>query len=285
MSDQNPPVPGPANAEQPPTASPDETAALPQADGAVPAAAGDTAQLPPQPAAGWAAAPTAAAPAPPGWTPTPPSGPRRWWDEATSTGGGRAALLGVAVLAGLFVLAGVALSTALVVGNHFGDDDGFVTSNRGWMGQDDQMGPGNRNGMGQGQGNGNGNGNGKNKGQGNPNGKQQAPGQANPADPGIPGLGRGRGAGAAPGAVLHGEFTTDLTGTPTVMVVQSGQVTAYTPGKSLTVKSTDGYEATYTLDATTATTGKNATQLANGVQVRVLAAKEGMKVTALVVGD
>ena len=69
------------------------------------------------------------------------------------------------------------------------------------------------------------------------------------------------------------------------MVVQTGQVTAYTAGKSLTVKSTDGFEATYTLDATTATTGKNATQLANGVQVRVLAAKEGMKVTALVVGD
>ena len=34
------------------------------------------------------------------------------------------------------------------------------------------------------------------------------------------------------------------------MVVQTGQVTAYTAGKSLTVKSTDGFEATYTLDGT-----------------------------------
>ena len=51
----------------------------------------------------------------------------------------------------------------------------------------------------------------------------------------------GMGAGAALGAVLHGEFTTNLTGTPTVMVVQTGQVTAYTAGKSLTVKSTDGF--------------------------------------------
>ena len=86
------------------------------------------------------------------------------------------------------------------------------------------------------------------------------------------------------GAVLHGEFTTNLTGTPTVMVVQTGQVTAYTAGKSLTVKSTDGFEATYTLDGTATTAGRNAAPLATGVQVRVVAAKDGMKVTALVVG-
>ena len=84
--------------------------------------------------------------------------------------------------------------------------------------------------------------------------------------------------------MLHGEFTTNLTGTPTVMVVQSGQVTAYTAGKSLTVKSTDGFEATYTLDGGTATTGRNAAALATGVQVHVVAAKDGMKVTTLVVG-
>ena len=93
----------------------------------------------------------------------------------------------------------------------------------------------------------------------------------------------GRGA-AGLGAVLHGEFTTNVTGTPTVMVVQTGQVTAYTAGKSLTVKSADGYEATYVLDATTATAGRGGAEPANGVQVRVLAAKDGMKVTTLVVG-
>ena len=106
---------------------------------------------------------------------------------------------------------------------------------------------------------------------------------ANPANPANPGMGMGRGA-AGLGAVLHGEFTTNVTGTPTVMVVQTGQVTAYTAGKSLTVKSTDGYEATYVLDATTATAGRGGAQLSNGVQVRVLAAKDGMKVTTLVVG-
>ena len=108
---------------------------------------------------------------------------------------------------------------------------------------------------------GNGNGNGQNKGQGNR--RQQAPGQANPmvpgnpVAPGNPGLGMGRGAAGAMGAVLHGEFTTNVTGTPTVMVVQTGQVTVYTAGKSLTVKSTDGFEATYILTATAPPTGRS----------------------------
>ena len=86
------------------------------------------------------------------------------------------------------------------------------------------------------------------------------------------------------GAVLHGEFTTNLTGTPTVMVVQTGQVTAYTAGKSLTVKSADGFEATYTLTGTAPLTARNGATLATGVQAQVLAAKDGMKVTALAVG-
>ena len=144
-------------------------------------------------------------------------------------------------------------------------------------------------------GNGNGNGNGNGKRQGNGDGPQQAPGQAVPADPANPGnpgkrlgqgngMGMGRGAAGGLGAVLHGEFTTNVTGTPTVMVVQTGQVTAYTAGKSLTVKSTDGFEATYTLDGSAVTAGPAAGQLANGVQVRVLAAKDGMKVTALSIG-
>jgi hypothetical protein len=284
MSDQSTPVPDPSHPEQPPTA--DQTAALPPYDGAEGAA--DTAALPPQ-----QPAPAASVPAPPGWVPAAapaaavPSGPRRWWNEATSTGGGRAALAAVAVLTALFVVAGIGLTAALVVAHHRGGDRGFMTGSRGddWF---DQQGPG----MGRGNGNGNGKGLGKKQGQGN--GRQQAPGQATPmmpgtpvvpGNPGNPGLGMGRGAAAAMGAVLHGEFTTNLTGTPTVMVVQTGQVTAYTAGKSLTVKSTDGFEATYTLDATTTpTTGRNATALATGVQVHVVAAKDGMKVTALVVG-
>ena len=273
MSDQNPPVPDPAHPEQPPTGAGDQTAALPQADGAAGVGAADTAALPPQ-----QAVPAAAVPAPPGWTPpaAAPSGPRRWWDEATSTGGGRAALVAVAVLAALFVVVGMGLTTALVLSHHRGGDGDFGIS------RGDEVRPGN----GMGRGNGNGNGKNKDRGQGN----EDLPGRANPANPVNPanpanpnGLRRGAGA-ALGGAVLHGEFTTNLTGTPTVMVVQTGQVTAYTAGKSLTVKSTDGFEATYTLDGGTATTGRNATALATGVQVRVVAAKDGMKVTALVVG-
>jgi len=279
MSDQNPPVPDPGHPEQPPTASADQTAALPQADGGAGVGAADTAALPPQ-----QPAPAAAVPAPPGWTPAAapaaaaPSGPQRWWNEATSTGGGRAALVAVAVLAALFVVAGIGLTAAVVVAHHRGGDGDFGIS------RGDEMGPGA--GMGRGNGNGNGKNKNKNRGQGN----EDAPGRANPvnpanpANPNIPN-GLGRGAGAALGnAVLHGEFTTNLTGTPTVMVVQSGQVTAYTAGKSLTVKSTDGFEATYTLDGGTATTGRNTAALATGVQVHVVAAKDGMKVTTLVVG-
>jgi hypothetical protein len=65
------------------------------------------------------------------------------------------------------------------------------------------------------------------------------------------------------------------------MVVQTGEVTAYTAGKSMTVKSTDGFEATYTLDAATSATGRGGAQVATGSQVRVLAAKDGMKVVWL----
>jgi hypothetical protein len=299
MTDQSTPGTDPTDPEQPATPAQDETAALPQADGAV--GAGDTAALPPQPPAapGWGAAPTAAAPAPPGWTPGPaaaagtPSGPRRWWNEATSTGGGRAALVAVAVLGAFIIVAGIGLSAALVVAHHRGGDDrGFVTSSRDRMGQRDQQGPGQRHGMGQGkdqgQRQGQGQGQRQGPGQGRPQGgggMPQAPGQADPANPTSPRQGMGMGAAAgALGAVLHGEFTTNLSGTPTVMLVQTGQVTAYTAGKSLTVKSTDGFEATYTLDGSAVTAGRGSTTLANGVQVRVVAAKDGMKVTALVVG-
>ncbi|HYN65959.1 MAG TPA: hypothetical protein VES93_03660 [Ornithinibacter sp.] len=254
MSDQNTPVPDPAQPARPEQSGP-------------------------------------AAPAPPQWrggggsaaSPGAPSAPRRWWNEATSTGGGRAALVGVAVLGVLFLVTGLGLVTAVAVAQHRGGDErGFVFSTRDGRNMGPGMGKGNdrRNGPGA-NGQDKGQNKGQNKGQGN--GRHQANGGGAPANPANPGSGTGRGV-AGLGAVLHGEFTTNVTGTPTVMVVQTGSVTAYTAGKSLTVKSTDGYEATYTLDATTATTGRGAVQPATGVQVRVLAAKEGMKVTTLVVG-
>jgi len=279
MSDPNAPVPDPANPEQPsqpavPAA--DGATALPQADGTVGPGAADTAALPPQPGpppAGWGPASSAGAPAgygPRGPAAGTPSGPARWWNEATSTGGGRAALAAVAVLATLFVVAGIGLTAALVLSHHRGgDDSGFIAGPRDAGRLGPQQGPG----MGRGNGNR----------QGTDDVPRPAPGQPDPARPGN-GRGTGLGAAGGLGAVLHGEFTTNLTGTPTVMVVQTGQVTAYTAGKSLTVRSTDGFEATYTLDGTAVTAGRNAASLATGVQVRVVAAKDGMKVTALVVG-
>jgi hypothetical protein len=273
MSDQSTPVPDPSRPDQQPPGA-DDTAPLPPQQAQQPQPA------PAQPAGpGWGAGPPAAAPAPPGWVPSgapagPPSGPRRWWSEATSTGGGRAALGLAAALAALMVVVGMGLTAALVVSHHRGGERGFMTSGRDGRGDFDQQGP--RLGRGNGL-----NPNGG-QGRGNANRVPQPPGQGAPVAPGGPR--QGLGAGAALGAVLHGEFTTSVTGTPTVMVVQTGQVTAYTAGKSLTVKSTDGFTATYTLDGTAPVIGDAANPVAVGATVRVVAAKQGMKVTALVVG-
>ncbi len=268
MSDQSTPGPVPSHPEQPAA----DTAALPPQQ-----------VVPGQPAgAGWSAAPSAASPAPPGWVPPagPPSGARRWWSEATSTGGGRAALGLAAALAALVVVAGIGLTAALLVSHHDGGERGFMTSGRDGRGDFNQQGPG----TGMGRGNGINPNGGQGRGNGNSNPVPQVPGQGAPVAPGGPRQGMGLGAGAALGAVLHGEFTTSVTGTPTVMVVQSGQVTAYTAGKSMTVKSTDGFTATYTLDGTAPVLGKAAAPVAVGATLRVVAAKEGMKVTAVVVG-
>jgi hypothetical protein len=276
MSEQHPPVPDPSQPHQPDPSQPHQPdpSQPPQAD---PAA---TAHLPVAPAA----------PAPPEWSGAAPartrSGPGGWWRQATSTGGGRAALVVAGVLGVLFLVAGIGLAAALVVGHHRYEGRGYVTSSRG---DDEMMGPGNGMGRGNGYGRGQGQGQGNGKGNGNKNwnppGPQQGPGQANPANPANPGngmgLGMGRGMAGLGGAVLHGEFTTDVTGTPAVMVVQTGEVTAYTAGKSLTVKSADGFEATYTLDAAAPATGRTGAQLTTGAQVRVLAAKDGMKVVWL----
>src|SRR4051812_23922931 len=100
MNDPTAPGPDPASAAQPPAGAADASEAPPGQD----------------PARG-APAP-AAAPARPGYVPAAagtPSGPRRAWDEATSTGGGRAAVAVAAVLAALFVVAGIGLTAALVV--------------------------------------------------------------------------------------------------------------------------------------------------------------------------
>lgn len=270
----------------------DATAPLPPADATTPVPTADAAAPAPEGAVPPPVPPTAA-PAP-GWTPGPvphgaagvpaaapagPSAPRRLWGEATATTGGRVALVAVAVLATLLLVAGVGLAAALV--GHDRGRSAFAGDDRrtGWS--QDGQGPGRHqanDGMmpyGMGQRQGQGRGYGQDFGQGTPGQGQGGLGQGRGGTGGMGGLGA-----AGLGAVLHGEFTTSATGTPAVMVVQTGQVTAWTTGKSLAVRSSDGFSATYVLDASTTTRGTPA----QGSTVRVLAAKDGMKAVLVVAG-
>lgn len=116
-------------------------------------------------------------------------------------------------------------------------------------------------------------------------GRQLAPGQRKrmmglQPGPGIGGNGNGRGlgsllgAGAGLGAVQHGDFTVQgPSGTPVAMTLQRGTVTAAS-GTSVTVKSTDGFIATYAVDSSTR--GRT-TNLAKGDTVLVIAQKAGAK--------
>ncbi|HEX3004011.1 MAG TPA: hypothetical protein VHO27_07360 [Angustibacter sp.] len=90
-----------------------------------------------------------------------------------------------------------------------------------------------------------------------------------------------------PRGALHGELVVpqrDGTGTQTV-VVQTGEVTAVS-AKSLSLKSTDGYTATYVITSTTRVGARSAgiTSLKKGDTVSVLATKSGSTLTAVMVG-
>lgn len=202
------------------------------------------------------AVPTQAAPAGP-----PPPPPQGWWGQATSTGGGKAALVTAGVLGAVLLLVGVGVLGGLVGRVIDGRHDRIALtqerSGRGWM-----DGPGHR-------------------GLDRDRGDQRDRGGFGPGMPG-PRDGMGRGTAVLGGGVLHGEYTTTVNGTPTVMVVQTGEVRTYTSGRSLTVRSSDGFEATYSLDDSVVT-DQVAARLVTGAQVRVVAAKEGMKVTRLAV--
>jgi hypothetical protein len=98
--------------------------------------------------------------------------------------------------------------------------------------------------------------------------------------PGGPGMMGPRGA-------LHGELVVpqrDGTGTQTV-VVQSGTVTAVS-ATSLSVKSSDGYTATYVITSSTRVAARSGgiTSLKKGDEVHVAATKSGSTSTALMVG-
>lgn len=275
---------------------PAATAAQPPVEPAVPASPPAS---PPAPAPAGEPAWTAAAPhpdasgapgpsAPPGWAPPPrrPGTVRRTWDDATSSTGGRVAVGAVAVLATLLVVAVIGLGAALVGGHGRGD----VARGQAWFGRDDGRMPGRgdgRPGM---------------DGRRDPNGGPMMPGQrqrggtdgqgrqqGQQGDGDDSGLPQGRQRGITGGMmdgmnglddVLHGEFTTTATGSPVVMVLQVGEVTAYTASKTVTVKSADGFEGTYDLTGPYAST-RIGLPLEVGAQVRVVAAKDGMKATRL----
>ena len=123
-----------------------------------------------------------------------------------------------------------------------------------------------------------------------------APGRPAPPAPG-PGRGHGRlgpggfGAlhGLVGGPVLHGEFVTGgQNGSTTTVVVQSGSVTAKS-GSTITVRSTDTYTVTWTLnDSTTVRTGwaQGAVKdIAVGDQVRVEGTRSGPTTTARFVAE
>ncbi len=104
------------------------------------------------------------------------------------------------------------------------------------------------------------------------------------------GLGGGRGQGGLPnglgpmsglGGILHGEFVTGASGSAATMLFQVGEVTAYTKGSSLAVRSSDGFATTYQVDAASRLVASSATSISVGDTVRVLATKDGPTVTTV----
>jgi len=206
-----------------------------------------------------------------------------WFGRVWSRTGGKVAIL---VIAGLAVFAIAAASAAaMFLGTHdrqgrFGDRAGSAACAQGGRGEDMNCQGGmngqGRRGQGQGQGRQNGQGQGQGFGQG------QAPGQGQ-------GFGQGQGQGQAPGAngyqglgglgtlrdAVHGEVVIGGA-TPKTVLFQVGQVTDFKAGQSLTVKSSDGFSATYAL---TPTTTLPANGVASGASVRVIADKDGAKAT------
>ncbi|MEO7070159.1 MAG: hypothetical protein ABI131_06670, partial [Nostocoides sp.] len=87
----------------------------------------------------------------------------------------------------------------------------------------------------------------------------------------VPGPGGGA---VLPGAAgsLHGEFTQ---GQPaTTYLFQRGAVTVVS-STSMTVKSSDGFSATYAVSSSTQVRGANASQITDGTDVMVVANKKG----------
>lgn len=177
---------------------------------------------------------------------------RSMWGEATSTRGGTLAVVLAAASLGLVALLLAGL-TAVVIAREVTDDRGWWAGDSREMPGPEGMNPGRGPGQGQGQG---------------PPGQNRGEGREGTGD--LPGLGL-----PGAGGVLHGEAVIPGEGgTATRTVVfQRGQVTAVTADK-LTVRSTDGFSATYTIGADSRERlARKASTLATGDEVTVVATK------------
>jgi hypothetical protein len=121
-------------------------------------------------------------------------------------------------------------------------------------------------------------------------GEQGQPGQDGPRGFGHHGRGGPGGFGGlgGPRGALHGELVVpqeDGTGTRTI-TVQSGSVTAVSATR-LTVRSTDGFDATYVVGSSTrlAAGGQALSAVKVGHEVVVVATRNGSTLTAIRVGD
>jgi len=89
------------------------------------------------------------------------------------------------------------------------------------------------------------------------------------------------------GRALHGEFTVSTKNGVKTFDAQNGQVTAVS-ATSMTVRSSDGFSLTWTLDASTRVRVHGAkgsvSDITDGATVRVLGLKSGTGATALGVG-
>ena len=188
----------------------------------------------------------------------PAANRRSTWNDAVSTTGGKAAVVVAAASLGLVVLLLAGLAAAGLA-RHFGDERrGPWSSDARQMPGPGQMDPGQGQGKGQ-------------RGPGTPG--QLPPGQDRRGAGDLPGMGMGLGMGA--GGALHGEAVIPGDGGTATRAVlfQRGQVTAVTADK-LTVRSTDGFSATYTIGADSRDRlAKKVSTLATGDEVTVVATK------------
>ena len=240
--------------------------------------------------------------------PGTPKGPGFWrrvgdaWRRVWSSALGKVLVIGAAALAVLAIVAAIGMAAFMGGRGHMGGDRGerwaacadqgqsrsgqgmkgnkqqaeCPNGQQGRQGQQRQRGQGQQP-WGENEGPNAGRGNGTNP--GTPGQGQQLPG--NEAVPGAPGRGqRTPGLEGLPqgglglGAALHGEVVVGGA-TPKTILFQTGEVTEYTDGASIAVKSTDGFTATYALTPTSIAPQVGLTQ---GQTVRVIAEKDGAKV-------